>query len=92
MPKKKAKTGEATLFKASLLHAGIAHEVEGEMLFDALSKLDPQQVKLKGILRVTKGDKAVERLFYRKALRRVLGNKSARLLWATRLEYLLSLQ
>ena len=61
---------------------------EGETVFEALNAipLEYTQVKSKGTIKVTKGDKSFERLFPVLPLRRLFANKLYKEHWAYQVE------
>ena len=79
-------------YKLTLEMVGKTYKTEAESIYDALGKLEMtwNNIKSKGVIKIVKGKKSVEQLFYVVQLKRIFGNKLTRRLWAKRLEYLMS--
>src|SRR3990167_8483600 len=74
-------------YKAILYMAGQKYEGEGETIYDALSAipLDFTQVKYKGTITVSQGERSYEKFYFMKPLRKIFLSKSLRSLAARRL-------
>ena len=72
----------------SLETPGGNYHTEGETVFEALNAipLDYTQVKHKGTIKVTRGEKSFERLFPLLPLRRLFANKLYKEHWAYSVE------
>lgn len=65
---------------------------KGITILDALLAipLDYTQIKTKGTIVISQGEKKTEKFFYLKPLKRIFANKLARQLWAINFEKLLN--
>ncbi len=70
-------------------HAGTKYKWEGETIEDAFNnhpeKLSYKTIKMKALMRVTKGGKTCEQLFTPRAFRRFLVNDYSKKIWAEHL-------
>ena len=99
MPKttKKTTTKKGTTLKQApkyqllLTTVGEKHRAEGKTLVEAIANfgLTWKDIKQKGVLQITKGKLTYEHLFPAPKLRRLLGNKMVREMWAKNLDFLL---
>ena len=82
------------VYKVVLLMAGIEYKAESLTIDGALEALGLswEQIKAKGVVKVSKGDKSIEYLFYVKQLKRIFANKLTRMMWGKRLTMLLGEQ
>ena len=78
-------------YKVVLETAGVKHKAEGESIDEAIASLGLswEQIKAKGVMKVSQGKKSVEYLFYLNQLKRIFANKMTRFIWAKRLGLLL---
>jgi hypothetical protein len=78
-------------FKVTLEITGNKYEVEAKSIDSALEKIGLKwnQIKGKGILKISSKDSYFERMFFIKQLRRMFTNKLTRQLWAKRMEFLM---
>lgn len=78
-------------YKIELDMADTIHKGEGLTLVEALDSLGItwNQVKLKGVLKITHGTKSLEKMFFANRLKKIFGNKLTRMTWAKNLDYLL---
>ena len=78
-------------YKLNLNIAGVDYKSGGETIDEALASLNLtwNQIKAKGVLKVTQGKHTLEHLFYLKPLKRIFANKTTRFIWAKRLELLI---
>lgn len=79
-------------YKLILEMAGKKYQGEGETIEEAFNSLGLswEQIKAKGVVKITKGKDTYEHLFNLRQLRRIFANKLTRLLWAKRLKLLLN--
>jgi hypothetical protein len=78
-------------FKVTLELTGNKYEVKAESIDLALEKIGLKwnQIKGKGIIKISSKDSYFERLFFVKQLRQMFSNKLSRNLWAKRMEFLM---
>jgi len=78
-------------YKLTLTMTGIDYKADGETIDEALSKLnlDWQQIKAKGVVKITRDKNTLEHLFYLGQLKRIFVNKLTRQMWAKRLQLFL---
>ena len=78
-------------YQVALKTGGLEYLGEGETIYDALSNLplDWTQIKLKGTLIVSEGDKTHEKNFFVKPLRMIFANKGRRMGVARQFQYFL---
>lgn len=83
MPRKKTEK-----YNIVLETAGVLYESEGNTLEEALANLPIEwiKIKMKSILKISKGNKSYEHLFNIARMRSILVNKLSREIWAKRLE------
>ncbi len=77
--------------KLTLETSDLKYETEAETIDATLAKLNLswEQIKAKGVVTVSNGEKSYSHIFYLKQLKRIFANKTTRLLWAKRLDLLL---
>ena len=80
-----------TDYKLVLETAGNIYKSRGKTIDGCLADLSLswEQIKYKGIVKITKNGQTYGHLFYQPQLRRIFANKTTRLLWAKRLDLLL---
>ena len=71
--------------------SGTKYKTEGETILEAMQAIPLawNKLKAKGEITVMKGKLKYTHLFYLKPLRRILINKTTKIMWAKRLEILL---
>ena len=71
--------------------AGIKYKGMGQTIDQALGSLNLswEQIKAKGVVKISSGNKIYEHLFYTNQLKRIFANKLTRMMWGKRLELLL---
>ena len=81
-------------YQVKLDHDGQSYEAFGQTLYEAISNipLDWLKIKTKGIITITKDAKTYEHFFYLKHLRRMFANKIMRHAYAKNLEYLFNIK
>lgn len=80
------------IYKTTLEMGGKSYNGKGETIYDALSDipLSWEQIKGKGVIKVSQGKQEAEKLFYLKPLKRIFANKIFRQIWAKNLQVLLN--
>lgn len=79
------------MIKATLIMDKKKYKGEGKTIFDAISDipLTYLEIKTKGVIKIEKGRKNAEKLFYMQPLRAIFANKLRRHAWAKNLETLI---
>ena len=79
-------------YNLTLETVGRKYQSQGETIDQALANLNLswEQIKAKGIVKVSQDKKTYEHLFYLRPLRRIFANKITRLIWGKRLTLLLN--
>lgn len=90
MAKKKAAAPIDHPYTASLSYCGELFKVTGATAADAINALPSTKVTNKGVIRLAKGEKFTEHLFYVIPLRRFMANQMTRDIWAKRLDTMLA--
>ena len=77
-------------YKIELETAGIKYKSAGETVNEAIANLGLSwnQIKAKGVIKISSGGYSMEHLFYLRQLRRIFANKLTCLMWGKRLEIL----
>lgn len=88
---KKLKAIEPEEYALTLETSGKVFNTAGATILDTLNAipLEWHQVKGKGIMTITQGQRKHQHLFYTQQLRKLFVNKITRLMWAKRLELFL---
>lgn len=79
-------------YKVVLDTGGKEYKAEGASIDESIAKLGLswEQIKAKGVVRISYQGNSYEHLFYPKQLRRIFANKITRFMWAKRLLLLFS--
>jgi len=79
------------MYKVKLETSGKTYTKSAETIDDALNAmgLDWHDIKGKGTIKVSQGDKSTEKTFNAVLLRRIFGSKEARWWWSGNLKFLL---
>jgi len=87
-------TNKKGVFNITLEMGGKSYKSQAETIDKALTALNLswEQIKYKGVIKISQNKKTLEHLFYLGQLRRIFANKVARFIWAKRLALLLDEQ
>ena len=77
-------------YKIVLTTSGVDYKASGKTISEAIGKLGLswEQIKAKGVIKISQGEKTDEHVFVLKILRRIFANKLTRMMWGKRLELL----
>lgn len=65
---------------------GIKYRAESEKLLNAMDAIKPEKIIGRGMLKVSKGGKSVEKLLFIWPIRKFVGNQAVRTVWANLME------